>query len=315
MKYRMKHNNFKNVKVGKGCLSIIIFFLLLTSYGYSSYVGTEKCLCRDKQLDHLHEYFYSKERLIHTLSSEKIFHILKSSAWKTLNQGITSAKTNNDRDIKPNILCIKAGENTCGVNAFADLKFDKTVKRVLDVGSGKYACCQDYVKKNGVKLLIWDHYNRPSKHNLSIQNAVMKRKVDAATSIAVLNVIAEPEVRLAHISTLKDALALNRLAYFKIWPGKGILKGSYIPTINSYGYPGYQSNAYADKFLREVQIVFGLNNAKLHESIPNLIVAIKKSNNPTSKSEIKLIQKLSLTDKWHFKQEKWLLKNYFHEIF
>ncbi|MHB1947879.1 MAG: hypothetical protein ACYCQI_07190 [Gammaproteobacteria bacterium] len=259
---------------------------------------------------HAREYFYSKERLIHTLDSGKIFHILHSSAWKTLDQEITSAETNNDRNVEPDMKSIQLGENTCGVDAFADLTFDKTVKRILDVGGGKYDYCHDHMKSRNIDLLVWDPYNRPKEHNLDIQKSVTNKKVDAATSMAVLNVIPEPEVRLAHICTLKEALVVNGVAYFKVWPGEGALKGSYKPTVNSYGHPGYQANAHADRFLREVQIVFGLNNAKLHETIPNLIVAIKKSDEPTSKAEIELIQKLSTKDSWYFKRKDWLFKNH-----
>lgn len=257
-----------------------------------------------------HEDFYAKERLIHTLDIEKIFHILHSGAWKTLDQEITSAETNNDSNVQPDMRNIEAGENTCGVDAFADLQFDLTVKRILDVGGGKYDCCHHYMKSRNIDLLVWDPYNRPHEHNINIQNTVACQKVDAATSMAVLNVIPEPEVRLAHICTLKDALMINGLAYFKIWPGEDALKGSYKPTINSYGYPGYQANAYADRFLSEVQLVFGLNNAKLHETVPNLIVAVKMSNEPTSKTDIELIQKLSMEYPWQLNRKNWLIKNY-----
>lgn len=196
---------------------------------------------------------------------------------------------------------------------FADLKFDRAVKRILDVGGGKYDCCHDYMKSRGIDLLVWDPYNRSRKHNIDIQSSVTLESVDAATSMAVLNVIPELEVRLAHICTLKAALAIAGVAYFKVWPGEGLLKGSYKPTVNSYGCPGYQANAYADRFLREVQLVFGLNNAKLHETIPNLIIARKISNDSTSQAEIELIQKLSITEPWHLNRKYWLMKN--HTLF
>jgi hypothetical protein len=255
------------------------------------------------------EQFYTKEKGIHTLDSEKILHTLQLSAWKTLGQQISSAETNNDKNIEPDLNNIQAGENACGVDAFADLKFDSTVKRILDVGGGKYDFCRDYLKSKHIDLLVWDPYNRPNEHNLAIQKSVMQQKVDAATSMAVLNVIPGSESRLAHICTLKESLVIDGMAYFKIWPGEGVLKGSYQPTINSYGYPGHQANAYTDRFLREVQLVFGLDNVKLHETIPNLIVAKKISNDPTSKLEIELIKALSINDTWHVKRKGWLLNN------
>jgi hypothetical protein len=42
---------------------------------------------------------------------------------------------------------------------------------------------------------------------------------------------------------------------------------------NSY----YQANAGAERFLEEVQMIFGLKNAEIGKKIPNLIVA-KKSD-------------------------------------
>lgn len=257
---------------------------------------------------HVRERIYSNERLLKELGSERILNILQTSAFSVLHQSITSAETNNDKNAAPDMEKIKAGENACGVDAFADLQFAETVKRILDVGGGKYDCCSDYLKSRNIALLVWDPYNRPFEHNSHIQNEVRRAKVDAATSMAVLNVIPELEVRLAHIVTLKDALAINGTAYFKVWPGEGELKGSYVSTVNSYGYPGFQANAYADKFLREVQLVFGLNNAKLHETIPNLIIATKMSAELTSLSEIELIQTLSTQDAWLFKRKMQLTK-------
>jgi len=258
----------------------------------------------------LREYFYSDETFIFTLSTEIVFHILQSSAWRTLGQRITSAETNNDADAEPKIDKVEVGNNTCGVDAFADLKFDITVKRILDVGGGKYDSCHNYMKSRGIDLLVWDPYNRSRIHNINIQKLVTIWNVDAATSMAVLNVISELEVRLAHICTLKAALAINGIAYFKIWPGEGFLKGSYIPTVNSYGCSGYQANAYADRFLREIQLVFGLDNTKLHDTIPNLIVATKTSNDPTSKAEIDLIKGLALNEPWHLKRKYWRMQSY-----
>lgn len=246
----------------------------------------------------IREDFYTPVHHIHNMDPNVILQILQTSAWKILNQEITSAETNNDCNPDPDIKKVNIGENCCGVDAFADLSFTKDVKRILDVGGGKFDYCHDFMKKRGIDLLVWDPYNRSQKHNAMVQKSVLDKKADAATSMAVLNVIAEPEARLAHINTLKEALSINGVAYFKIWPGEGILKGSYIPTVNSYGFPGYQANSYADRFLREVQLVFGMENAQIHPKIPNLIVAIKKSDKTLSLQEIIRIQKMSKNDLW-----------------
>ncbi len=247
----------------------------------------------------LMEYFYFDEVFIHEISTKTLRSLIYSNTWQTLNQQITSAETNDDANQVPDIESIKNGDNASGIEAFFDLEFDAHVQRVLDVGGGKYDYSKHYMRTKGIELLVWDPYNRSKQHNETVQGIVAKRSVDAATSMSVLNVIQEPAVRLAHISTLKEALELNGKAYFKVWPGRGLLKGSYQPTINSYGLPGYQANAYADRFLREVQLVFGLDNAWLHDSIPNTIVAQKISNNITTLDEIELIQKLSEHESWH----------------
>lgn len=67
---------------------------------------------------YLREHFYFKETFIYLLSARTILDIIQSSAWQTLGQGITSAETNNDANTEPTMDKVKAGENTCGVDAF-----------------------------------------------------------------------------------------------------------------------------------------------------------------------------------------------------
>jgi hypothetical protein len=223
----------------------------------------------------LHEYFYQNSRSIQDISSEKITEILQHGAWKITGQSITSAETNNDTNPAPLYDQISRGDNAAGVNAFADIHFDKNVKSILDVGGGKYDVCRNYMRTKNIELLVWDPYNRSKENNDSVKLAVTKHKVDAATSMAVLNVIPDVETRLEHIVTLKQALKINGYAYFKIWPGEGNLKGANKAIVNAYGYPGYQANAYAVKFLPEVQLVFGVKNVRLDPKVPNLIIAKK----------------------------------------
>lgn len=222
---------------------------------------------------HIHETFFKNSRSIKSIDPQEISQILKNGAWSTTGQSISSAETNNDINPDPQYNEVARGENAAGVNAFADIPFDKNVKRILDVGGGKYDVCRNYMRSKNIELLVWDPFNRSKAHNSQVRQAVTKHKVDAATSMAVLNVIPEPEARLAHIVTLKEALKENGYAYFKIWPGEGKLKGSNKAVVNGYGYPGYQANAYAIKFLPEVQLVFGPKNARVDPKIPNLIIA------------------------------------------
>lgn len=232
-----------------------------------------------------------QDHYIHELTVDTILNILKNSAWKVENQTLTSAITDNNNIEEPDYEKLMLGENTSGINAFVDMSFDKSVKRVLDIGGGKYDCNRQYLQRTrDIDLLVWDPYNRPHSHNTCVQAAVESEKVDAATSMSVLNVIPDPEVRLAHINTLKAALIIGGKAYFKVWPGAIPLKGGYLPSATK---SSYQANAYADRFLREIEIVFGIGNVRIDDTTPNLIIAIKQTEAHTSRSDIIHIQKKS----------------------
>ncbi len=232
-----------------------------------------------------------RDHHIHELTTATIVDLLEKSAWKNDNQTITSANTNDDDLEEPDEQWIAINENTSGINAFSDITFDPHVKRILDVGGGKFDCNQNYMKhQKNIDLLVWDPYNRSQSHNDQIQAEVSKNKVDAVTSMSVLNVIPEADVRLAHINTLKAALVIGGKAYFKVWSGAQPLKGTYLPSATD---AAYQANAYADRFLREIEIVFGMGNVKLDRNIPNLIVAVKTRESHTSEHDITRIKKKS----------------------
>lgn len=224
-----------------------------------------------------------RDRYIHDLTPEKILLILQFDAWKVNNQSISSAITNDNDLVYPSDLYSKMEENTAGPNAFADIQFGDNVDRILDVGGGRFDNNRQYMRARNIDLLVWDPYGRSNAHNYTVQLAVMANKVKAATSMSILNVIPEPEVRLAHINTLKTALVLGGKAYFKIWPGEVPLKGSYLPSGNSYFY---QANASRERFVEEIELVFGLGNVTMDKTIPNLIVAIKMTELNPSTDEI-----------------------------
>lgn len=243
----------------------------------------------------------SHDAFIHELSPEQIFAILKDGQWKTLSQTVTSAETN-DNSLRVPDEDWPQDENTAGVNAFHDITFDKDVKSVLDVGGGKFDFNRDYLKNTrNVTLHVWDPYNRTSAHNSQTQQKVTEDKVDASTSMSVLNVIPEVDSRLAHIVTVWKSLNVNSKAYFKIWPGEGVFKGTYLPSSTS---SSYQANSFMDRFLIEIQIVFGRNSITFDKNIPNLIIAIKQNDSTTSLEEIIKIQQLSRNFLKELKEKK-----------
>ncbi len=127
------------------------------------------------------ECFYHDERHVHDIEPKTLLDILLTSAWKTLNQEITSAETNNDNNAEPSDEKSLIGENCGGVNAFADLTFKAGVKKILDVGGGKFDVCQNYMQRKDIRLVVFDPYNRSEKHNASVKKSIAHKKVGAAT--------------------------------------------------------------------------------------------------------------------------------------
>lgn len=238
------------------------------------------------------------DQTLHTLTAEKIYAILQYDAWRVPKQALTSAATNDNTHNEPDLTALECGENTEGINAFADIIFAKKVKNILDIGGGQFDVNADYMQRvKNIRLLVWDPYNRPASHNQNVKKFAYKNQIDAATSMSVLNVIQEQESRLAHINTLKAALSLQGKAYFKVWSGHGALKESYFPTTST---SSYQANANADRFFREIEIVFGRGNVAIDKTIPNLIIAIKKRDAHTTLQEIEAIQNQSAKERPYF---------------
>lgn len=238
------------------------------------------------------------DEYVHDLSVETILSILQSPPWSLEEQAVSSAKTNDNDFSEANMQLLSEGDNTEGINAFYDITFKTHVKRIVDIGGGRFDCNQHYMKySRGIELLVWDPFNRSKVHNVEVEKKINERRVDAVTSMSVLNVIPDVKSRLTHIVTCKSAVATGGKVYFKIWPGARNLRGSYFPVVTNQSY---QANAFANRFLREVQMVFGFGNAKIHSKIPNLIVANKVSEEYTSLAEIKWINHLSKIESDYF---------------
>lgn len=235
------------------------------------------------------------DEFLHSIPAHEVLTILKEGQWQAYNDTVSSAITNtNDKTLSSNAI-IEEVENTSGIDAFRDLIFDDDVQNVLDVGGGKYDCNRNYLKQErNINLLVWDPFNRSQVHNKTIELQVKKNKVDAAVSMSVLNVIPDIKSRLAHIVTVWSSLEKGGKAYFKIWPGEDFFRGTYLP-IETESY--YQANAFAERFIREIQVVFGFDNVKPDKNVGNLLVAVKSNNSLPLLSDVKFLQFLSKRDK------------------
>ena len=79
---------------------------------------------------------------------------------------------------------------------------------ILDYGGGKYDTNQEYMASKGIKLIVFDPYNRSKTHNAQVLKRA-KLGVDYIVCSNVLNVIAEPEVIRDVLETIKH-LAKNK---------------------------------------------------------------------------------------------------------
>ena len=77
----------------------------------------------------------------------------------------------------------------------------------LDIGGGKYDLMTEALKEKGVTNLIFDPYNRSSKHNVDVVRSIlMADGVHTATIFNVLNVIKEHEIQLNVLKFAHNAL-------------------------------------------------------------------------------------------------------------
>ena len=248
----------------------------------------------------------TKDVYIHEIDTNTIVNILLKDPWQIPNQSVSSKDTNTNNKIDVDLEWADMKENTSGINAFYDITFAKHVKKIIDIGGGQFDSNRHYMKqKRNIDLLVWDPFNRSKEHNDTVHQEIMQQKADAATSMSVLNVIPEIEVRLQHINAVKSAIELGGLAYFKIWAGDHPVNGTYLPTEST---TEYQTNAAPERFLREIEVVFGKGNVMVHNTISNLIVAVKKQDEPINEKEIAAIQQQS--KKEHMRIAKYKAHSY-----
>jgi hypothetical protein len=133
----------------------------------------------------------------------------------------------------------------------------------IDIGGGKYDKGTEYLRDTyGTENLVYDPFNRPEDYNrVIVERLVSGERGDTATANNVLNVIAEPDVRLNVIKQVAKAIKSNGRAYFLIYErdGTGIGKDT---------SKGWQNNLKTSAYVDEVSQYF-----KSVERKGNLIIA------------------------------------------
>ena len=87
----------------------------------------------------------------------------------------------------------------------------------LDIGGGKFDFGSHYLKAHQVVNLIYDPYNRSSKHNHEVISFIKVTPPDTVTVNNVLNVIKEPEARDEVIKLAAQYLKSGGVAYFSVY--------------------------------------------------------------------------------------------------
>lgn len=158
-------------------------------------------------------------------------------------------------------------------------------KVYLDFGGGKFDNGVYFVKDKGATLLVYDPYNRSDEHNKQVLAELKENGgADVGLNSNVLNVIKEPEARLAVLRNLKRMVKPGGDIYITVYEGTG--KGNEGPT-----KAGYQLNRKTEGYMDEVRQIFPDAQRK-----GKLIHAVNSSTQPIT------ITSGTVTDKvyWYF---------------
>lgn len=120
----------------------------------------------------------------------------------------------------------------------------------VDVGGGKFDSAADYLSQYDVINLVYDPYNRTDDHNREVISTLKAAGgADTGTCSNVLNVIKEPEARLAVLRNLARMVKPGGKVYITVYEGRG--DGKEGPTKS-----GYQLHRKTNDYLEEVQQIF-----------------------------------------------------------
>lgn len=122
----------------------------------------------------------------------------------------------------------------------------------LDFGGGKFDNVTEYLKEQNVTNLVYDKFNRSASHNNEVLSQIKSTGgADTVTCSNVLNVIAEPEVRLTVIKNCAKLLKSGGTCYFTVYEGNGSEEGRSNKTRQSH-----QTNMKTASYIPELEQVF-----------------------------------------------------------
>lgn len=120
----------------------------------------------------------------------------------------------------------------------------------IDYGGGKFDNAVEYLADQGVTLYVYDPYNRTPEHNKEALRALRANGgADFALNSNVLNVIKEPEARIAVLKNIKKITKPGAPIYITVYEGSGT--GNEGATKS-----GYQLNRKTVDYLDEIREVF-----------------------------------------------------------
>ncbi len=122
----------------------------------------------------------------------------------------------------------------------------------LDFGGGKFDNVTEYLAQQDVTNLVYDKFNRSASHNNDVLRQVKSNGgADTVTCSNVLNVIAEPDARLAVIKNCLKCLKPSGTCYFTVYEGNGSGEGNSNPNRKSH-----QTNMKTADYIPEIEQVF-----------------------------------------------------------
>jgi len=138
--------------------------------------------------------------------------------------------------------------------AIKKIEWKKGTKN-LDIGGGRYNLATEYLKKNGVKNIIFDPYSRSLQENIKVPREI---PYDSATILNVLNVIPSMSQRIYVLILAKKFVKQNGHIYISVYEGNHSEKERVSKKQT------WQANKKINSYITEIQSIF--KNVQLKSS-------------------------------------------------